>query len=142
MVKVWGGRAIRWALLVLVAVILVAFFGRLFLTLDHRVKVAEAQVRQDKIALAVSEGKIAERDLLLANQHLTVTVPAPQVTVTMAPGASASSATTGSKVVTVPSPFAVPGPTVTAKLPSPAPAPTPIVTVTNCPVVHLLFLCL
>lgn len=140
MVKVWSGRVARWGILALTALIVVVYFGRLFIVLERRVHVAEAQVSSDKTALAVANAKIGERDQALKDLHVTVTQPPAQVTVTMSPGAGQSTAIIpgSSRVVTIPSPFAVPGPTVTM-----TPSKSPItVTVTECPVLHLLFICL
>jgi hypothetical protein len=143
MVRVWGGRVIRWGLLTLVGLIIVVFVGRLILQLEGRLR-TEIRARQAaEGALAVDEAKLGTRD----NLHVTVMAPQPQVTVTVAPAApGAAGGATGSagssRVVTVPSPFAVPGPTVTARPTIPPPSPPPQVTVQNCPVVHLLILCL
>jgi len=142
MVRIWGGRVARWGVLGLTALILVLYFGNLFLTLERRVKTDDKALAASRTALAVANSKIAERDQALGNLHVTVTQPPAQVTVTVTPMPGQTSVTTNggsSRVVTVPIPFAVPGQTATAK---PSPLPTPVVTVTNCPVLHLLFLCL
>lgn len=135
--KLWSLRALRWGLLGLTALIVVAFFGRLIFQLEGRVRVESKGRQKAEAALAVDEAKLSVRD----NLHVTVTQPAPQVTVTVAPGQmpSVSAGPGSSRVVTVPSPFAVPGPTVTPAAPSKS---SPTVTVTECPVLHLLFLCL
>lgn len=136
MVKVWGGRVVRWGLLALGALIVVLWAGRLIYTLDQRVKVEVAARQKAETALAVDESKIRDRDAALANQHITVTAPAPQVTVTMAPGKTPVVVATGAtRVVTVPSPFAVPGATA-------SPAQLPKVVVNECPVLRLLVICL
>jgi hypothetical protein len=125
MVKVWGGRVLRWGLVALAALLVVAFFGRLILQLEGRLRV-EAHGRQvAEAALAVDEAKLSTRD----NLHVTVTAPAPQVTVTMAPGKMPVGAPGATRVVTVPSPFPVPGPASTGPAAIPAPQPTP----TQCP---------
>jgi hypothetical protein len=131
MVRVWGGRAIRWGLLALGALIVVLWAGRLIYTLEARVKVEVAGRQQAETALAVDEAKLNTRD----NLHVTVTAPAPQVTVTMAPGKTPVVVATGAtRVVTVPSPFAVPGPTVTSPSSSPPSQPP----VRACPHLDLL----
>lgn len=141
MVKLWGGRVARWGVLGLTALIVVVFFGRLIFQLEGRVRAESAGRQKAESALAVDEAKLSVRD----NLHVTVNQPAPQVTVTVAPGqvpGQSPAVGTGpgsSRVVTVPMPFAVPGPTVTT---TSAPSKAPTVTVTECPVVHLLFLCL
>jgi hypothetical protein len=140
MVKIWSGRVARWGILGLTALIVVVYFGSLFLTLSHRVKVAEAARAQDDTALAVAKTKIADLTTAAANLHVMVTAPAPSVTVTVAPGAIPGvSSSSSTRVVTVPSLFAVPGVTPTVVVPSAKP---PTVTVQNCPVLHLLILCL
>jgi len=136
-VKVWGGRVIRWGLLGVTALILVAFIGRLIFQLEGRLRV-EAHGRQvAEAALAVDEAKLSTRD----NLHVMVTVPPPSVTVTVAPGGTTQTATSpgAQRVITVPSPFTVPGvtPTVTIQPPKPT-----TVTVQECPVLHLLLICL
>lgn len=136
MVKVWGGRVVRWGLLTLGALIVVLWAGRLIYTLEGRVKVEVAARHKAETALAVDESKIRDQDAALANQHITVTAPAPQVTITMAPGKTPVVVATGAtRVVTVPSPFAVPGATA-------FPAQPPKVVVNECPVLRLLVICL
>lgn len=139
MVRVWGGRVIRWGLLGLTALILVLYFGRLFYILEHRVKVAEAHVKAGDTALAVAESKIAERDAALGNLHVTVTAPPPAVTVTVAPTAGKTPVVVtqpgATQIVPVPSPFPVPGPTVTSRPSSSPPSQPPI---RACPHLDLL----
>lgn len=133
MVRRLGGHLLRWGLLALAALIVVAFVGRVIFTL-------EAQNRAYRTALAVAKSQIADRDASLANQHVTVTVPPPSVTVTVAPGTTQTSTSPAPpRVITVPSPFAVPGATPTVMVQPPKPS---TVTVQECPVIHLLVLCL
>lgn len=135
MVKVWGGRVIRWGLIALAALIVVLWAGRLIYTLEGRVRVEVAGRQKAEAALAVDEAKLNTRD----NLHVTVTAPPPQVTVTVAPGKTPAIVAPGAtRVVTVPSPFAVPGPGVTAS----PPQPSPKVVVQECPILHLLLVCL
>lgn len=138
MVKVWGGRVIRWGLVALGALIVVLWAGRLIYTLEGRVKVEVAGRQKAETALAVDESKIRDRDAALANQHVTVTVtaPPPQVMVTVPSGKTPVVVATGAtRVVTVPSPFAVPGATA-------SPPPQKPVVVQECPVLRLLVICL
>jgi hypothetical protein len=135
-VKIWGGRVIRWGLVVLAGLLVVAFFGRLIFQLEERLRVETHGRQVAEAALAVDEAKLSTRD----NLHVTVTAPPPQVTVTVAPGKTPAAATTGAtRVVTVPSPFAVPGPGVTV---SPSQPPPKSIVVQECPVLHLLLICL
>jgi hypothetical protein len=139
MVKVWGGRVIRWGLLALTALIVALYCGRLIYTLDHRVKVEVLGRTTAEKALAVATAQLKDRDATIANLHVTVTAPPPQVTVTVAPSKTPVVVATGAtRVVTVPSPFAVPGSGAPA---SPSPPQKPIV-VQECPVLHLLLVCL
>lgn len=142
MVQKWGGRAIRWGILGLTALIVVVYFVSLFFTLSHRVKVAEAGKKADDQALAVANAQITQ-DRAIANLHVTVTQPPPQVTVTVAPGQppGVNTGPSSSRVVMVPSPFVVPGPIVTSSV-APSKSTNTTVTVQECPVFHLLFLCL
>jgi hypothetical protein len=136
MVRVWGGRVVRWGLLTLGLVIVALWAGRLIYTLEGRVKVEVAGRQKAEAALAVDEAKLNTRD----NLHVTVTAPPPQVTVTVAPGKTPAIVAPGAtRVVTVPSPFAVPGPGVTTSPSQPPPKP---VVVQECPVLHLLLVCL
>ena len=136
MVKTWGGRALRWGLVALAALIVVLWAGRMIFTLEGSLRVETAGRLKAEKALAVDEAKLSTRD----NLHVTVTAPPPSVTVTVAPGAIQTTASPGApRVITVPSPFAVPGITPTVTVP---PSKPPTVTVQNCPVLHLLILCL
>lgn len=138
MVRVWGGRVIRWGLVALGVLIVALWAGRLIYTLEGRVKVEVAGRQKAETALAVDESKIRDQAAALANQHITVTAPTPQVTITMAPGKTPVVVATGAtRVVTVPSPFVVPGATT-----SPSQAPQKPVVVQECPVLHLLLVCL
>jgi hypothetical protein len=136
MVRLWGGRAIRWGLLALAGLILVVFFGRLIFQLEGRLRVESKGRQKAEAALAVDEAKLSTRD----NLHVMVTVPPPSVTVTVAPGGTTQTISPGAqRVITAPSPFAVPGASTTVTVP---PAKPPIVEVQNCPVLHLLIICL
>lgn len=136
MVRVWGGRALRWSVLVLGVLIVVLWAGRLIYTLEGRVKVEVAGRQKAETALAVDEAKLNTRD----NLHVTVTSPPPSVTVTVAPGKMPAVVAPGAtRVVTVPSPFAVPG---TGTTTSPSQPPQKPVVVQECPVLHLLVVCL
>lgn len=136
MVRIWGGRAARWGLLGLGALIVVVFAGRLILQLEGSLRVERHGRQVAEAALAVDEAKLSTRD----NLHVTVMAPTPSVTVTVAPGGTQTTISPGApRVITVPSPFAVPGVTPTVVVPSAKP---PTVTVQNCPVLHLLVLCL
>jgi len=105
-------------------------------TLEDRVKVEVAGRQKAETALAVDEAKLSTRD----NLHIMVTAPPPSVTVTVAPGGPQVTTSPGiPRVITVPSPFAVPGVTPTVTVP---PAKPPTMEVQNCPVLHLLILCL
>lgn len=132
MVRVWGGRAIRWGLLVLTALIIVLFVGRLIFQLEGRLRVETHGRQVAEAALAVDEAKLSTRD----NLHVTVTAPPPAVTVTVPPGKTPVVVASGAtRVVTVPSPFVVPGPTVTSSPSSPPPPQPPV---RACPHLDLL----